>query len=62
MVSAHLRINDEHLLGVLRDAYEGVDDVCAQVHGNVFDAVAAHARSVDSPGAEVAYYARFAVC
>lgn len=33
----------------------------AEVHRDVLDAVATHARSIHRPVAEVAYYARFAV-
>ena len=57
----HLRVNNEDLITILCDSDEGVDDVCAHVHGYVLDAVAAHSWPVHRPVAEVAYYARFAV-
>lgn len=46
---------------LLSDTDEGVDDVRTLVHGDVLDAVPAHAGAVHRPVAEVAYYARSAV-
>lgn len=61
IIVSHLRVNNEDLIALLGDADEGVDDVGAEVHGDIFNAVASDARPIHCPVAEVTYYARFAV-
>jgi hypothetical protein len=57
----YLRVDNEDFICFFSDADEGVNDVSAHLHRDVFNAISANARPVHRPVAEVTYYTRFAV-
>lgn len=56
LVYVQFRVEDQHLPGDVAHADEGINEVRAEVAGDVVDIVAADVRPIDRPIAEVARY------
>jgi len=52
-LNIELLVEDEHSPGNVAHTDEGIDDVRAQIRGDIIDTVTAYVRTIDSPVAKV---------